>query len=406
MELDPAGVRNGRRPEAHLHGLAIEGDRISARLTLGDVEHVLAFHAPGVPLAERYEPFLVAALPIAMRRAASLSVPEPVSARLLGALPTIQQILSAWDSDNHVVPVNATGEVPEYDRERDTASFFTGGVDSFFTAVRNIDSIDAFVYVHGFDVPLEDLATRRRASETLRAACTELGRPLLEVEATIRHVSSDYLPWTEYQGAALASVGLLLGRRFRRILIAASHSYRDLFPWGSHPLVDPLWSTEAVEVVHEGAVDRVEKTAEISRSEVAMRYLRVCTPSASNCGRCEKCLRTMVGLQLVGGLERCETLPHLIPVRRLARVRVRVGGSRSDTRTAIAYARENLHAAEELGADAHLRRALRWMIWRGNLYLGVAPTRPGARDRVWQAVRSLRALGRRARRRVRGSKSG
>lgn len=53
-------------------------------------------------------------------------------------------------------------------------ALFSGGVDSFFTVLKHYDSIDALLFVHGFDVPLENLALRRRISSCLQRAADEL----------------------------------------------------------------------------------------------------------------------------------------------------------------------------------------------------------------------------------------
>ena len=54
-----------------------------------------------------------------------------------------------------------------------------------------------------------------------------------------------------YHGAGLAAIGLSLAAAFRRILIPSTHTFRHLFAWGSHSLLDPLWSTERTEIVLE-----------------------------------------------------------------------------------------------------------------------------------------------------------
>ena len=41
----------------------------------------------------------------------------------------------------------------------------------------------------------------------------------------------------------------------------ASHTYADPLPWASHPLVDPLWSTESLQFCHHGA--EALRTAEL-----------------------------------------------------------------------------------------------------------------------------------------------
>jgi hypothetical protein len=83
--------------------------------------------------------------------------------------------------------------------------------------------------------------------------------------------------------------------------------------WGTHPGLDPLWSTETLEFVHDSALrGRLPKIALVATNPVARRTLRVCwhnPDDAYNCGRCEKCLRTMAGLVLHEALDQVETLP-------------------------------------------------------------------------------------------------
>jgi hypothetical protein len=102
------------------------------------------------------------------------------------------------------------------------------------------------------------------------------------------------------QGSALASIALLLG--FPRAFVPASYSYNQLFPLGSHPLTDPLWSNESVKMIHEGAeARRVDKVTHIANCKSAQENLRVCFDDMNtNCGKCAKCLRTMIPLELLG----------------------------------------------------------------------------------------------------------
>jgi hypothetical protein len=224
----------------------------------------------------------------------------------------------------------------------------------------------------------------------VRRAAEELQLPLIEIETNLRLVSDPHVLWgTQYHGAALASVGLLVGTRFSEILIPATHSYRDLLPWGSHPLLDPLWSTEAVEFVHDGAVPRPEKLATIADFDIAMRHLRVCfrkDASDLNCGRCEKCLRTMAALRMVGALERCARFPDRLPLRKLAVLPVKDANAR-------AFTRENLAAAVESG-DQGLVRGLRWMARFG-------PLRGGLHNRIEAGGRTMQRRRKRMRRRAR-----
>ena len=49
--------------------------------------------------------------------------------------------------------------------------------------------------------------------------------------------------------------------------------------------------------------ERMDKTASISDNAVVQKYLNVCSFETENCGKCEKCLRTMMALDLLGKLD-------------------------------------------------------------------------------------------------------
>jgi hypothetical protein len=378
---------------ASLHGLERADGWTRARLELDGADHLIGYRLAGVEPDEGYEPFVVAMTPIAMKLGVPLNVPASISPRLRQGMLTAQRTLHAWHPELRPIEIVAPGERTASSDGRGVACFFTAGVDSFYSALRHRDRLDALIHVHGFDVPLADRARREQVSPNVRRAAEALELPLVEVETDLRLVSNRYALWgTQYHGAALASVALLTATRFGEVLIPATHSYRDLLPWGSHPLLDPLWSTEGMELVHDGAVPRPEKLRLLGESEIAMRHLRVCFRhslhgvSGLNCGRCEKCLRTMAGLRAVGALERCETFPGDLPLRKLARVPV-------GDENAMAFTRENLAAARAAG-DEELVRALRRMArlgpWRARWGRGLET-----------ASRRLRRGGRRTRRRVR-----
>jgi hypothetical protein len=237
---------------------------------------------------------------------------------------------------------------------RGTAAFFSGGVDSFYTALRNRDDLAALVFVGGIDLRLDD-PDRERVMGGVRSAAEELGLPLVEVATDLRMFTDPFVPWVSAHGAGLASVALLLAPWFDRVLVPATQTYGSLTPLGSHPLLDPLWSTDAVEIVHDGCeANRLEKIEAIAASDTAARWLRVCPqhPGGANCGECEKCLRTTVGIRIAGLSERFASLPPLrdAELRRVARVVIPGRG--------LTW-REFLGAAERAGTDPRLRRALR-----------------------------------------------
>jgi hypothetical protein len=91
---------------------------------------------------------------------------------------------------------------------------------------------------------------------------------------------------------------------------------QNLGPYGTHPLLDPLYSSSDLRIRHDGIeLSRLEKTRLIAGWDVALQNLRVCNQYRQyrsgrlNCGRCEKCVRTMLGLLAVGALDKTNVFP-------------------------------------------------------------------------------------------------
>jgi hypothetical protein len=298
-----------------------------------------------------------------------LDLEAPISPRLIEIAPLLQDVFASWTEELSPVPVRARAYEPPEPAQRGTACFFSGGIDSFYSVFKHRRSISHLIFLHGFDISLEgSTELRREAVASAREVAGALGMSLLEVETDLRDFSDPLVGWWTYYVAALASVGLLLGGRFSRVLVPSGGIYADPVTW-SHPLLDPLWSTEATRIVNDGAeAQRIVKVARVAREEVAMRRLRVCWENpdgAYNCGRCEKCLRTMIGLRTVDALERCATLPSEIDPAAVAAMPLVHPFE-------LGYARENLAALERLGTEPALADALREAMARTEVSYGRA----------------------------------
>jgi hypothetical protein len=311
--------------------LAEEGgyQRLSAQIRLAGGDQTMWFRIPAaIPVGTHADPFVIALLTTAMNLKADLRVFGGVSRRLVESLPTVQAIFHSWFPRMPVVPVQIDDVATSSPATaNEVASFFSGGVDSFFTAIKNDSRVSTLLTVYGFDIPLNNLELRSRVSPCLQQAAHMLGKELIEIETNSRQLTEPHAAWPYHQfGAALASVAAVLGRRFGRVIIPASETYCHLAPRGSHPLVDPFWSTDEVAIEHDGAeATRDEKTQRVANNAAAMKYLRVCwrnPDNAYNCGKCEKCLRTMINLLLAGALERCATFPDQVNLGAVAAIEI------------------------------------------------------------------------------------
>jgi hypothetical protein len=330
---------------------------MSASVTIDSKTFQLKFRASQGPLAEGSEPFLAATMLPAMKVAEPLKVPGPISPKLLAATQTLQEMFLKWFQGFQKIAIQANpGASYGENRATDVGAFFSGGVDSFYTFLKHEDEITKIILIHGFDMRLERTSLRAKVSREIRKIARELGKPLIEVETNIRHFSDQYTVIGEhYGGSLLASIGLLLSPQFRKIYIPSTDPYDHLFLENTHPLLDPLWSTESLTFEHDGCeAGRIEKVARIIQSDVAMRSLRVCFwnhDDSYNCCRCEKCLRTMVSLQALGALEHCTTFNQKLDIDAVSRMEIR--------REILYLVEENLRALENSGDNTELTEALR-----------------------------------------------
>jgi hypothetical protein len=236
-----------------------------------------------------------------------------VSPLLAGNLETIRDIFSAWISGhraalNFELSSDAAAPAPG------VSLFFSCGVDCFYSLLMHRNEIDNLVLIHGFDVPLADTKTFALVENQARETARLFGKRLIVVRANL-YWEQPSVPggWYMYFGATLAAVAHALAPNHGKMYIASSDSYADLRPCGSHPLLDPLWSTEAVQIVHDTGQTRLEKLRSLAQCPEALARLRVCWENLAdyNCGLCEKCIRTMLGLRAIG-IERCAAFPDTL----------------------------------------------------------------------------------------------
>lgn len=222
-----------------------------------------------------------------------------------------------------------------------TAAFFSGGVDSFFTLLRRDDpgtdpgdTIDDLIYVWGFDLAIDQHEEFAEISGHLRTIAAAVKKDLLFACTNLRRTRAGRsLDWRQvHHGCGLASAAHLLEGRWLRVLISATHTYHVLGPLGSHPLIDPLFSSGSIAVVHDGAAwKRTEKTERVAGSPECRRFLRVCWKTGrGNCCRCEKCYRTMATLDALGCLDQFESFDQKLYDRtKLGRIYAPTPGTRN-----------------------------------------------------------------------------
>jgi hypothetical protein len=254
-------------------------------------------------------PWLACLLPLAVTIGEDVEIPLPIDSELMEGALGLMRLWKSWYPKLSMVAVKAeVAPIPENSRE--AMAFFSAGVDSYFTVLRH--PVKVLVNVLGFDMPLSKESAFRRHGERLASIAAERGAELMPMRTNIRETR-----WRNCHrerlgfGPALAAVALVLEKRFGTVFLPSSIDFGNLYPWGSHPLSDPLFSTSKLRIIHDGSAhSRVEKTAFIAQDDLALNSLHVCFRGAdgrgqddTNCCRCEKCYRTMATLEILGKLD-------------------------------------------------------------------------------------------------------
>jgi len=263
------------------------------------------------------DPFVAAALMVAMKSGETLQVEKstPVSFKLLQGISQLLDLYSAWYPD--LVRISIEAEIaPTGSQQEGYATFFSGGVDSLYTYFQKRELITHLIYIEGIDIQLDNQSLREEVLHSNTKFAEEQGVALIPVASNIRDFCHPRgLSWgSRYSGSGLGSVALLLG--FPYTLVPASQSFVSLYPEGTSPLLDHLYSNEVTSIYYDGALPRPVKMRFLATIPGSIDRLRVCwQDNGYNCGKCEKCLRTMLILKMLD--LQCPTLPELENLSRL-----------------------------------------------------------------------------------------
>lgn len=214
---------------------------------------------------------------------------------------------------NHLVDTGS--KVPQKE-----ACFFSGGVDAYYTLLRNRKEISAITTVWGADIFLNDEQGWNNVLYHLEAVTNEFDVELYTIKSNFREMLNNtalnkalnykgWNWWHEFQhGMGLITLMAPLAEvdNLCKIFIASSYTadVKNL-TCASDPSIDNQVKFSACKVIHDGfESNRQEKIKYIvNASENCRVNLRVCwtTRGGKNCCTCEKCCRTITAIYLEGG---------------------------------------------------------------------------------------------------------
>ena len=287
-------------------------------------------------LSESGAPWLLTMLPFAAAIGESIELSLPLDPFFF---ENVRGLLGTWNSwYPHLKRIEIRAPLVRSSQTAGrVAQFFSGGVDSWFTLLRHVEStprfpqvgdVDDLITVWGFDmgrvfadggapVTIDRDDEFRQLTDSAREVAERYGKHHIPVATNLREAMSG--SWRDVwgrqwrplaHGTALAAVGLLLEKRYSKLRIGSTHHFWEPFAYGSHPMTDTLFSTSTTAFVHDHALySRIDKIERIAESDYALSKLKVCYMEGGfrNCSVCVKCHRMLVCFDILGILPKATT---------------------------------------------------------------------------------------------------
>lgn len=275
--------------------------------------------------------FLLTGIMPAMRHGeARISIDAEICPQLRDGLVTAMGLMRHWYGSQQHQPVQieakTQSDLTMLRRSERAGSFFSGGIDSLATLranrlnlpLQHPSSFKDGLLIHGIEKG-KDLELFKQAVNSLSVVAIDAGISLIPVYTNARNLDNNSSFWGQkFQGSVLAAAAHVFSQRLTTVTIPSSFDISCLYPLGSHPLLDHNYSNSNLQIRHDSILlSRLDKTKLVADWDVALQNLRVCNnpklikPGALNCGQCEKCLRTMLALVVLGKLDKTRAFPQV-----------------------------------------------------------------------------------------------
>lgn len=341
-----------------ISGMRYQNGRIDVRAT--DEFHRLYLRADffaeydpcpvAIPLGIALIPFVANVAPALWLSGELWSVPE-LDAEFVGALDDLKEVFAGWYpslswSGGIIAQRPSAGRaVREPTGDHDAAPtrlavLFSGGVDSMYASLTYRSERQRLVTVWGNGLAMTNSRGFSALRRRVEGYADFWGHEPFFVRSNLREFLNvgalesrwpEMADWWERVQHGLGLIGMtapVVPRGVEgRVVIASTRTPGWPHAHGSSPFGDQLIRWDDVVVEHQGfEVGRLEKlSAVVSVLDEAGSdaILHVCFSDrygvATNCGRCEKCLRTAAGALIAGGLHRLGFPSRAKMVRRIRR---------------------------------------------------------------------------------------
>ena len=209
-----------------------------------------------------------------------------------------------------------------------TVSLMSGGIDSLcllranhlFYPKGHTSRISAVVPI---EMTKEAASDRQHFDLAFEGRMTSIGPVAEEAEVRVMPARTNlwflnpdgYFYGQKSYASQLSSILSFFSKGFDHGLIASSYdaAYSSK-PWGSNPQLDAYFTSAHFRMENSGTeMTRLRKVEIVADWPIGYKSIRVCqndNTGGSNCGTCEKCIRTKLMLESLGKLRDCQSFPE------------------------------------------------------------------------------------------------
>lgn len=254
-------------------------------------------------------PALSIVMPIAWATGAGVYV-EKLDESYLDSLNEVEQVFRGWFPQfSFSGKIHVQNVISNKFNNKGYALLFSGGVDSLTSYVRHKDKRPTLISIWGADIPTYEYKFWNKVRSKLVDFADEEGVNIQFIKANIQEIPNNSLLTSEYRveswwrdvSHGLILLGLCAPSTTEKIGVIFSASPGKGIDTAINFLANANVSWGDVEIIIEGSeLSRQDKIKILKNDARCLSYLRVCWSQHQeyNCGYCEKCLRTIVGLIL------------------------------------------------------------------------------------------------------------
>lgn len=260
--------------------------------------------------------FLVAAVPLALALNEDLRFEGKVSEKLYKNMFKLNRCLGLASRQIKIEVDDTSATNQSSKKNGRNGLFFSLGADSFYSLfienkkLRRKNKIQYLIFVDGIETFPVSEKLRQKIFTNLKKISKRYKKDLIVISTNNRQLSDKIVNWNHYHGAGIATGALLLDNFLNKIYISSSDEYFFKIYYGTGIEIDKLWSTENLVFqslsIKLTKIDKLIQLAKYKESAFVAKNIWVCWQKTTdnrfyNCMRCEKCMRTFLGL-LSGGI--------------------------------------------------------------------------------------------------------